>query len=267
MQGINDFMMNGMTGLLLAQTAPSAQIDSVWDLIVKGGPVMVPIGLCSLAALTLTVERLISLRRGFVVPQDLLGEVTPFLHRESRNIADALAACKRNGSPLANVLAVAIKRIDQPAETIERHVEEAGEREVVRLRKHFRMLSVIASVAPLLGLLGTITGMITAFQTVAAAGEALGRTELLAKGIYEAMVTTAAGLIVAIPTLLAYHWISARVDHLVAEIDALTVEFIENHASPSGPSTPDRPSTRRIELVTESSVRGDGRVPSAVAAA
>jgi biopolymer transport protein ExbB len=135
------------------------------------------------------------------------------------------------------------------------------------LRKRLRLLSVIASVAPLLGLLGTVTGMITAFQTVAASAEALGRTELLATGIYEAMVTTAGGLIVAIPTLLAYHWISSRVDHLVAEMDTVTVDFIETHTIAAGSQSAPKSVSRRSEPVAETGVPGDGRLQLAAATA
>jgi len=102
---------------------------------------------------------------------------------------------------------------------------------VLKLRKYLRVLAVIASIAPLMGLLGTIFGMIQAFQTVAASGSALGRTEMLAMGIYQAMITTAAGLLVAIPVLIAYHWIVAKIERLVMEIDQMTVEFIEAHAA------------------------------------
>ena len=88
------------------------------------------------------------------------------------------------------------------------------------------MLSLLYSVATLLGLLGTILGLIEAFQTVALSGEALGKTELLAKGIYEAMITTAAGLFVAIPTVIAYHWISSKIERLVGDMDRMTLEFL-----------------------------------------
>ena len=214
-----------------AEAAASAvQVQSVWDFVVKGGPVMIPIGLCSLAALALFVERLISLRREHVIPAGFIPGLKSLLKKNPGDREAALEYCRRNPSALSRVLAAAVKRLGEPRELLERHVQEAGEREAVRLRKYMRALSVIASVAPLLGLLGTITGMITAFQTVAASGEALGRTELLAKGIYEAMITTAAGLIVAIPVLVAYHWVAGRVDRLVGEIDAKVVDFVEEIA-------------------------------------
>ena len=149
--------------------------------------------------------------------------------------------CKQQPSTTARVFLAGIKRLGEPVETLERHIAEAGEREATGLRKHLRVLSVIAAIAPLLGLLGTIFGMITAFQTVATSGDALGKTELLAEGIYEAMTTTAAGLIVAIPALLMYHWVSARVDTLVIRIDHMTLDFIEEHASWQSPQTATTP--------------------------
>lgn len=204
----------------------TASITSVWDFCVKGGPVMIPIGICSLVALTVVIERSVSLARRRIIPADFLSG----LHAVMRGRADVPAAidyCRRSGAPVANVFLAALRRMDEPVETLERHVQEAGEREVMRMRKYMRVLSVVASVSTLLGLLGTIFGMITAFQTVAASGEALGKTELLAKGIYEALITTAAGLIVAIPVMIAYHAIAARIDRLVMEIDQMSVEFVE----------------------------------------
>jgi biopolymer transport protein ExbB len=105
------------------------------------------------------------------------------------------------------------------------------------------VLQVIGAIAPLLGLLGTIFGMIQAFQTVATSAEALGKTELLAKGIYEAMVTTAAGLLVAIPSVIGYHWISAKIETLVAEMDRICVDLVERVADRAvrhGPPTRDQ---------------------------
>lgn len=226
-------------GLLGQAGAPSAvgesaagaavQVQSVWDFIVKGGPMMVPIGLASLFALTLIIERTLTLRRSRVIPPAFLPGLKNVFETPGRNHDDALEYCRLNSSPLANILAAGIRRQGEPIERLEKHVEEAGQREVLKLRRFLRALSVIASIAPLMGLLGTIFGMIRAFQTVAASGEALGRTELLAKGIYEAMITTAAGLLVAIPVLVAYHWIAAKIERLVMEIDQMTVEFIEEH--------------------------------------
>lgn len=210
-----------------AAQAAAGALPTLLDLTIKGGPVMIPIGICSLLALAITVERGVKLRRSNVIPAGFLDGLRGVLKDPVRDRAAALEYCKKNDGPVGRVFSAGIRRLGAGEERLKTAVQEAGEREVPALRARLRMLSVIASVAPLLGLLGTITGMITSFQTVAGSADALGRTELLAGGIYEAMVTTAAGLIVAIPTLLVHHWLSARVESLVARIDAMTVEFIE----------------------------------------
>ncbi len=207
--------------------ASTAQVSSVWDFVARGGPVMIPIALGSLIALAVIVERLVSLRRRAVIPPDFLPGLQNVMRETRGNRARAIEYCRESASPVAEIFAAGIRRLGESVELLEKHIQEAGERVVLRLRKYMRLLSVIASISPLLGLLGTIFGMIKAFQTVAASGEALGRTELLAKGIYEAMITTAAGLLVTIPVLIAYHWIAARIDLLVAEMDRMGVEFIE----------------------------------------
>lgn len=209
-----------------------AAIQSVWDFVTKGGLVMIPIGLCSLVAFTVVVERVVSLRRSQIIPAGFFPGLSGKLDNGHADRDQALAYCKENESPIATIFAAGIKRLGQPAEVVEKHIQDAGEREVFKLRKYTRLLSVVASIAPLMGLLGTIFGMIAAFQTVAASGDALGKTELLAKGIYQAMITTAAGLMLAIPVLIAYHWISAKIETLVVEMDRLTVAFMEEHVGP-----------------------------------
>ncbi|MCP3903017.1 MAG: MotA/TolQ/ExbB proton channel family protein [Planctomycetes bacterium] len=217
-------------GAAAAETAEAVRIDSVFDFVMKGGIMMIPIGLCSLVTLTVVIERLITLKRGKIIPSKFIEGLRKHFDNGSDRDA-ALAYCQKDGSSVARVFEAGIRRLGGPIDVVERNIQEAGQREVLGLRKHLRVLSVIAAVSPLLGLLGTIFGMITAFQTVATAAEALGRTELLAKGIYEAMITTAAGLIVAIPALVCYHWLSAKVQKLVMEIDAMSYEFVEDLAN------------------------------------
>ncbi len=221
---------------LLAQTdgdAGGLGVQSIWDFMVKGGPMMIPIVACSFVALAVTIERFFSLRHSAVIPPNFFPGLREALGSGDLDKKKAKEYCERNPSPVAKVMAAGIKRLGQPIELLERHIEEFGQRELFKLRKFLRVLSVIASITPLMGLLGTILGMIKAFQTVATSGEALGKTELLAEGIYEAMITTAAGLLVAIPVLIMYHWVSAKVDRLVGEIDLISVEFIEDFALPT----------------------------------
>lgn len=220
----------------LLATVPGGQVDasvevhSIWDFILKGGWMMVPIGLCSLIGLAVVAERALSLRRKRIIPPSFLSGLKKGMRDHPGDIDKALRYCQKNRSPVSNVFAAGIKRLGAPTEVVKSHIEEAGQREVLRMRKNLRVLAVIAATTPLMGLLGTIFGMINAFQTIALSGEALGKAELLAEGIYEAMITTAAGLIVAIPVLMAYHWISAKIDRLVMDIDLMTVDFIEDYA-------------------------------------
>lgn len=229
--------------------ASATELGSAWDFVLKGGPVMIPIGLCSFVAMTIVIERLVSLRRKQVIPPQFLAQLNERLDDGDGDHAKALAYCEEDGSPIAKVLAAGLKRMGQPIETIEKYIVQAGEGVVFKLRKNLRALAVIASITPLLGLLGTIFGMIAAFQTVATSGEALGRTEVLAKGIYQAMITTAAGLMVAIPVLIAYHFFTTKIDHLVRDLDVMTVDFIETHGLAVKSSGPRGPKLQKVDDV------------------
>lgn len=230
-----------------APAQPAVPKLSIWALILKGGPVMIPIGLCSLVALAVIVERIVSLRRIRVIPPAFLPGIKAQLSNGDIDRTAALDYCKAHDSPLARIFAVGIRRLGEPIELLEKHVEESGQREVAKLRKYLRALAALASISTLLGLLGTILGLIEAFQTVAASGEALGKTELLAGGIYEAMVTTAAGLCVAIPVIIAHQALCARVERLVAEMDESALDFIETcaerprHLARDLPASAERP--------------------------
>lgn len=220
--------MSEWTTTLLAQTSSGGAVQTVWDFAIKGGWMMLPIILCSLVALTIAIERALMLARNRVIPPDFVSGLRDALKQNGEPKA-ALAYCAKDPSPLAEVFMAVVKRLSAPAERIERAVADAGARLMLRLRKRMRALSVIASIAPLLGLLGTIIGMIRAFRTVAGTASALGDTELLAQGIYEALITTAAGLAVAIPVLIAYHWLTGRIELRVAEMDLLVDDFLEEH--------------------------------------
>jgi len=210
---------------LLAQESPivaGGQLDSVWDFVVKGGPAMGAIIACSLVAMAVIVERAILLRRSAVMTPGLLEGLDAVAADKKR----ALEYLRADGSPAANILAAAVQRRGQRPEAVEKAVEDAGRREVMRLRKRVRLLGVLPQVSTMLGLLGTIFGMIKTFQAIAVSGQALGKTELLAKGIFEAWACTAAGLLVAIPIMIAYHVVLGRIDGLMVDLDRLAVDWV-----------------------------------------
>lgn len=193
-------------------------IGNLWGILKGGGPLMIPIGLCSLVLLAVLFERITALRRDRIVP---MAFVTRFLRQIRRGDLDAKTAielCDENKSPVAQVFAGAIRKWGRPGVEVEQGILDTGERVVQNMRKHLRIISGVATVAPLLGLLGTVVGMIRAFNDVATA-DALGRPELLAGGISQALLTTAAGLCVAIPALIAHMALVGHVDRLTIEID------------------------------------------------
>jgi biopolymer transport protein ExbB len=226
-----------------------AQVQNIMDFVQKGGIMMIPIGLCSLIAVSVIIERLVSLRRRSIIPPSFLPGLRKVMDNNPGDTVAALDYCRSSNSAIANVLGAGIRKIDRrSAEAVEKSIEEAGERAVLKMRKYLRVLAVIASVTPLMGLLGTIIGMIMAFQTVAMSGEALGKTEMLAGGIYQAMITTAAGLTVAIPVLICYHWISAKIERLVADIDQMSVDFVDDFGDGSPRRRPvPAPTVERVE--------------------
>jgi biopolymer transport protein ExbB len=168
---------------------------------------------------------MIALRRSRVIPK-------PFVSRFVRQIQDgeldrtqALQLCEENGSPVARIFAGAVRKWGRPAVEVEQAILDAGERVTNDLRRYLRVFSAVSTISPLLGLLGTVFGMIQAFNAVAAS-DALGRPELLANGVSQALLTTAAGLVVAIPALLVYYLFVGRIDRLVVDLDALGEDVV-----------------------------------------
>ena len=209
--------------LLVAADAPAAvERPSVGDLVRKGGWIMVPIGLCSVALVTFFLERLTALRRKRIIDPPLLAELD---EKREAGVLDARTAeeiCARHPSPMGNIVKASLTRKGHPLLEVEKVMEDAAAREVAILRAGIRPLTAIASIAPLLGLLGTVFGMIDAFIVTSRPG-LKDRTELLAAGIYEALVATAGGLLVAVPALIAAYYFTGRLDRLAREIgDVLT---------------------------------------------
>ncbi|MEQ8843318.1 MAG: MotA/TolQ/ExbB proton channel family protein [Phycisphaerales bacterium] len=208
---------------LLAQS----ETPSVFELATKGGVMMIPITLCSLVVVAVVLERLAVLRLPRVVPPGFEKKLHDAM--AGGDAEAARAVCRKHDSPAARIVAAGLDKLGHATEVVEKHLTAAGESELYFLRRRLRVLTVIAAVAPLLGLTGTIFGMIRAFQTVAISGDSLGKAELLADGIYEAMITTAAGLLVAMPTIIFYHWLSSKVDRLARELDRIAVDFVERY--------------------------------------
>lgn len=195
--------------------------------LLSGGPLMIPLALCSLVVMALAVERLVALRRGRVIPRPFVRRFTECVQDGQLSHEEALAICDEFDCPVAEVFHATVKRWGRPTVEIEQAVMDAGERVADGLRKFLRLFNAVSNVAPLLGLLGTVLGMIEAFEALSSAGD--GSTpDLLATGISQALMTTAAGLSVAIPAYLAHVYFSARADRYLVEIDSLCQQVVDS---------------------------------------
>lgn len=196
-------------------------------LFVKGGPVMYPIVLGSVLALALFLERLWSLRRERVTPSAFRRRIRTLIKQGKLSEAEVL--CQENTSALATVVGVALKEAGKKREVIKESVTEVGRREVAHMDRYVDLLGTIAAVEPLMGLLGTVTGLIGAFQRVealAGRGQGVNPGELAA-GIWVAMITTAAGLVIAIPAYVGYRYLQGRVNALVIDMEEDSLEFAD----------------------------------------
>lgn len=199
---------------------------NLWNIMADGGPLMFPIVGCSLLLGALTLERTIALRRSRILPKPFVSRFLQQLAEGELDREQALALCAENGSPVACVFAGAVRKWGRPGVELEQAIIDAGERVTNDLRRYLRAFQGIATISPLLGFLGTVFGMIAAFNAVATS-DALGRTELLAGGISQAMLTTAAGLVVAIPAQVLHWYFVSRVDRLIIDIDARAEEIVQ----------------------------------------
>lgn len=193
------------------------------EIIIAGGWLMVPIISCSILALTIIAERLWALRRSQVVPDGVGQQVEDWAsrHELDRRHIEQL----RSGSSLGRVLAAALVNRHRPRELIKEAVEDTGRHVIYRLERFLNTLGTIAGISPLLGLLGTVIGMIKVFSSILEHG--VGDANLLAGGISEALITTAAGLTVAIPSFFFYRYFKGRVEEYVVSMEEQAINLIE----------------------------------------
>jgi biopolymer transport protein ExbB len=199
---------------------------SFWQVFLSGGPVMWPILLCSIFALAIILEKIWHLHKIKIDTQDLLNKIMNKMKRHDTK--EALQICDSTESPIANILKAGILKYDRPRPQIIEAIEDASLYEIPRIEKNLTTLATIAHVSPLLGLLGTVTGMVRCFQTIQAKATSFHPVSPgdLAGGIWEALLTTVAGLIVAIPTFVAYNYLVSRINNFILEIEKASTELV-----------------------------------------
>jgi biopolymer transport protein ExbB len=187
----------------------------MWEIVRAGGPLMWPIILCSIIAAVIVLERLWTLQDKRVLPPELPQQVWKLI--ETKQVNDKVITALEQNSPLGKVLAAGLANRHRPREILMERLEDTGRHVVYELERFLNTLGTIAGIAPLLGLLGTVTGIIRSFNAIQAGG--MGDPRALSGGIAEALIATVAGLCVAIPSLIAYRYLRGRVDRIVVGIE------------------------------------------------
>lgn len=198
---------------------------NIIDMLDSLGGWIVPFAIASIILLWFSVDRMVVLRRGRVIPRPFVQRFLRLLEGGELEQDEALEVCQENHSPVSQVFAHAVRKWGKSAVEVEQAVIDGGERQVTELRKNLRILLGVHTITPMLGLLGTVWGMLDSFSQIATAG-AMGRTDQLASGIALALVATVAGLTISIPALTLYIYFSGKIDALVTEIDELSQRVV-----------------------------------------
>jgi biopolymer transport protein ExbB len=193
------------------------------EFLIKGGAIIYPIMLCSVVAVAVFLERIWHLQKSHIIPDHFVRRIEELVI-ESR-FDDALLLCQENYSPMANIMASALRNVKQDRARVKEAVEETGKLESAHLERYIEVIGTCSAISPLLGLLGTVLGMIEVFQGVENSG--LGDPAFFASGIWKALITTAVGLSVAIPSFIFYKFLLARVDRLIIEMEARSLTLVD----------------------------------------
>jgi len=202
----------------------------MWDVILKGGAIMWPIIGCSFVAFVIVIERVYYLRKVTVDTRKFSEQISRSVKRN--RIMDAIDLCEKTPGPVANILKEGILKHDRPRLEIRESIEDAALHEVPLLERHLPVLATIAHITPLLGLLGTVVGMVEAFQVIQEKSSAISPINPgdLAGGIWQALLTTVVGLCVAIPSYVAYNYLTSRVQGLVLDMEKSATDLLNTLA-------------------------------------
>ncbi|MCM1491256.1 MAG: MotA/TolQ/ExbB proton channel family protein [Muribaculum sp.] len=197
---------------------------SLWSLVMDGGYIMIPLAVLLIVSIYVFVERCIAISRANKEDKTFMQRIRDYVHEG--DLDSALSLCKNTDTPYARLIQKGVTRIGRPMQDVLVAIENTGNIEVANLSKGFTWLSTTAAGAPMLGFLGTVTGMIEAFYALAMAGSG-ANIIVLSSGIYQALVTTVAGLVVGIVALFAYNYLVSRVSGVMNDMESKTMEFMD----------------------------------------
>ncbi len=221
--GLSLALVAGWTDAAWAAKQKAAAGWTIISAIDKGGPMMYPILFCSILMVGIAIERFYTLRRKNIINPDFIEKVRA--HWNWKDIHLGLQLCNSYDNSLSRILKAGLLRFGGKVDEIERAIEGAGQHEASLLTSNLRVLGAVANITPMIGLLGTVFGMIKAFHVISQSGT--GNPGLVASGISEALITTAAGLLVGIPALALYHYFRGRIERFVFEMEEVSVQLVE----------------------------------------
>ena len=209
------------------QTAAAPEITetkiSMFEMIAKGGPIMYPLGLLLFVSIYVLIERLLVLTKASKRNDNLVPSLKEMIH--SGNISNAVSMCKNMNTPESAMLEQGVSRIGQPVQEIRTAMDKSGANEIAKLEKNLNVLNIIGRIAPMFGIIGTIIGVIIIFYDISLAKTV--EIEIISKGLYQKMVTSAGGLVVGVLAFVCYHWLNARIDKLAHRMEDTQIKFLD----------------------------------------
>jgi len=202
---------------------PAVTSISVWDMVLKGGPLMWPLALMTVIAVYIFIERFLVIRKASKVEEHFLNNIRDSIY--SGRIEAAVEYCRRSHAPTARLVEKGIKRLGKPLKEIEDSIEIVGKFEVYKLEKNMAILSIIAGIAPMFGFVGTILGVIRIFHDISLAGDV--SITSVSSGLYVKMVSSAAGLLIGMFAFICFHWLNIMINRQVQKMEQDTMEFID----------------------------------------
>jgi biopolymer transport protein ExbB len=219
------FLQINVTDSISTEVAEAGELKlSYWEMALKGGWIMIPIVILSIVAVYIFIERYFAIKKASQTDINFMNRIKDYIHDDK--IDSALALCQSTQSPVARMIEKGLQRIGRPLNDINAAIENVGNLEISKLEKNLPALATVSGAAPMIGFLGTVMGMIRAFYDMSNAGNNID-VGLLSNGIYTAMVTTVAGLMVGIIGYLAYNILVAKVEKVVFQLEANTSEFMD----------------------------------------
>ena len=207
-----------------AVAAPTSEKLNLLELMIKGGPSMIVLGLMFVFAVYIFIERFLTISQAKKEDSNFMNNIRDCIHDGRLDAANRL--CQSTNTPVARMISKGLSRVGKPLNDITAAVENEGKLEVARLEKKIAVLATISGAGPMIGFLGTVTGMVQAFHDMSKAGNNID-ISLLSSGIYEAMITTVGGLVVGIVAYICYNYLVARISNVVFVLESRTTEFID----------------------------------------